>query len=308
MSTEDLQNLIREYPLPEGWYARFPGLQEPANCGTKFETGVYEEQVKSGYRLPLHPFALRFFEHYPMAPGQLVPNGWRKLAGLIYLVQTSGYKPDATDFMRVFFEICFVKGVANCPGWYYIHSRQRLLKYFFVGRLDKGDLPFDREWNPFCKDFKNPGKPTPNNQTKHILSHIKLRGGLSIDEPLSEEQLEWAKIIPQKPILAGLSIPPPPPAIPSMSSAETVPLEMASISGKSPKRGFLGVLQKAKGKRKEKQQSAELPPAPKKVRVTPPKRSPRILDQVSIEDDPIFRPRWTLRRDDLGMPDSQVAE
>ncbi|KAK3041134.1 hypothetical protein RJ639_027586 [Escallonia herrerae] len=285
MSSEDLQNLIREYPHPEGWYARLPGLQEPANYGTKFETGVYEEQVKSGYKLPLHPFALLFFEHYCMAPGQLVPNGWRKLAGLIYLVQTSGYKPDATDFMRVFFEICFIKGVANCPGWYQATASE--------GRPE---------------DFENPGKPTPNNQTKLILSHIKLRGSLSIDEPLSEEQLEWAKIIPQKPIPAGLSIPPSLPAIPSMSSAETVPLEMASGSGKSPKGGFFGVLQKAKGKRKEKQPSAELPPAPNKVRVTPPERSPHILDQVSNEDDPIFRPRWTLRRDDLGMPDSQVAE
>ncbi|KAK3006321.1 hypothetical protein RJ639_015930 [Escallonia herrerae] len=128
MSTEDLLELILEYPLPGGWYARLSGLQELANYGTKFEIGIYEEQVKSGYRLPHHPFALCFFEHYHMAPGQLVPNGWRKLAGLIYLVQTSGYKPNATDFMRVFFKICFIKGVANCPGWYYIHSRQRLLK------------------------------------------------------------------------------------------------------------------------------------------------------------------------------------
>ncbi|KAK2969342.1 hypothetical protein RJ640_015231, partial [Escallonia rubra] len=318
MSSEDLQDLIREYPLLEGWYARLPGLGEPANYGTKFETGVYEEQVKSGYRLSLHPFALHFFEHYRMAPGQLVPNGWRKLAGLIYLVQTSGYKPDVTDFMRVSFEVCFVKRVANCPGWYYIHSRQQLLKggpksnkgwhsrYFFVSRLDKGELPFDRVWNPFCKDFKNPGKPTPNSQTKHILSHIKLRGGLCIDEPLSEEQLEWAKIIPSKPIPAGLLIPHLP-VIPSMSSAETVPLEMASGGGKSQQGGFFGVLQKAKGKRKEKQPSVELPPAPKRTRVTPSERSPRILEQVSIEDDPIFRPRWALRRDDLGMPDSQVA-
>ncbi|KAK2988872.1 hypothetical protein RJ640_000075 [Escallonia rubra] len=305
MSSEDLQDLIREYPLPE------------ANYGTKFETGVYKEQVKSGYRLHLHPFALRFFEHYRMAPGQLVPNGWRKLAGLIYLVQTSGYKPDVTDFMRVFFEVCFVKGVANCPGWYYIHSRQRLLKggpksnkgwhsrYFFVGRLDKGELSFDRVCNPFCKDFENSGKPTPNSQTKHILSHIKLRGGLCIDEPLSEEQLEWAKIIPSKPIPAGLLIPPLP-AILSVSSAETVPLEMASGGGKSQQGGFIGVLQKAKGQRKKKQPSVELPPASERTRVTPSERSPRILEQVSIEDDPIFRSRWALRRDDLGMPDSQM--
>ncbi|KAK3036710.1 hypothetical protein RJ639_030534 [Escallonia herrerae] len=258
----------------------------------QFETGVYEEQVKSGYRLPLHPFVLRFFEHYRMAPRQLVPNGWRKLAGLIYLVQTSGYKPDATDFMRVFFEICCVKGVANCPGW-----------YSFIG-----ELPFDRDWNPFYKDFKNPAKPTPNNQTKHILSHIKLRGGLCINEPLLEEQLEWAKIIPPRPIPAGLLIPSPPRAIPSMTSVETVPLEMASGSGKSPQGGFLGVLQKAKGKHKEKQPSAELSPVPKRTRVTPPERFPRILEQVSIDDDPIFRPRWTFRCDDLGMPDSQVSE
>ncbi|KAK3010570.1 hypothetical protein RJ639_010753 [Escallonia herrerae] len=101
MSTEDLLELIREYPLPEGWYACLPDLQEPANYGTKFETVIYEEHVKSWYRLPLHPFALHFFKHYHMAPGQLIPNGWRKLAGLIYLVQTSGYKPDATDFIRV---------------------------------------------------------------------------------------------------------------------------------------------------------------------------------------------------------------
>ncbi|KAK2983312.1 hypothetical protein RJ640_017473, partial [Escallonia rubra] len=274
---------------------------EPANDGTKFESGVYEEQVKSGYRLPLHPFALRFFEHYRMAPGQLVPNGWRKLAGLIYLVQTSGYKPDVTDFMRAFFEICFVKGVANSPGWYYIHSRQRLLKggpksnkgwhsrYFFVGHMDKGKLPFDRDWNPYCKDFENPGKPPPDSLTKHILSHIKLRGGLCIDEPLSKEQLEWAKIIPPKAIPAGLLIPPPPPpASPSMPSTKTVSLEMASGSGKSQQRGFLNVLQKAKGKRKEKQPSAELPPAPKRTRVTPLEPSPQILEQLSIEDDPIF--------------------
>ncbi|KAK3008055.1 hypothetical protein RJ639_014152 [Escallonia herrerae] len=98
MSTEDLLELIQEYPLPEGWYARLPILQEPANYETRFETEIYEEQVKSGYRLPLHPFALCFFEHYHMASGQLVPNGWRKLDRLIYSVQTSGYKTRCNRF------------------------------------------------------------------------------------------------------------------------------------------------------------------------------------------------------------------
>ncbi|KAK2977631.1 hypothetical protein RJ640_020538 [Escallonia rubra] len=238
MSTEDLMELIREYPLPE----------EPANYGTKFETGIYEEHVKSGYRLPLHLFAFRFFEHYRMAPGQLVPNGWRKLVGLIYLVQTSGYKPDATDFMRVFFEICFIKGVANCPGWYYIHSRQRLLKggpksnkgwysrYFFVGHLGKGELPFDKIWILIVK-----------------ISRISRKWKIAT----------WR------------------------------------LSWRSPK---------SQGEAKREAAKCRVAPAPKKTRVTPPERSPWILDQVSIDDDPIFRPRWTLMRDDLGMPDSQVSE
>ncbi|KAK2996361.1 hypothetical protein RJ639_026548 [Escallonia herrerae] len=301
MSMEDLLELLREYLLSEGWYARLPILQEPANCGTKFETGIYEEQVKFGYRLPLHPFALRFFKHYHMAPGQLVPNGWRKLVELIYLVQTSSYKPDATDFIRVFFEIYFVKRVANCPGWYYIHSRQRLLKggpksnkgwhsrYFFVGRSNKGKLLFDREWNPYYKDFENHGKPAPNNLTKHILSHIKLRGRLFIDEPLSEQQLEWARIIPRKPVPAGAVTPHPVPTISSTFPTESAPPE-------------------CQGKEERKAAKRRVAPTPKKTRVIPLDHSPQIVEKVSVDEDPIFRPRWTLRCDDVGMPDSQISE
>ncbi|KAK2968953.1 hypothetical protein RJ640_029760 [Escallonia rubra] len=320
MSKEELEPLILECPLPEGWYARVLELQELANYGTDWETGMYEEQVRSGYRRFLHPFDLKLFKHYHMAPGQLVPNGWRKLAGLIYLIETSGYKADSTDFMRVFFEICFVKGVASCPRWYYIHSRQRLLKrgpksnkgwhsrYFFAGLENKGELPFDKTCNAYCKDFENMGKPVPNNITKHILSHIKLRGGLSIDEPLSEQQLEYRKIIHCKPIPADLSVLPPPPTLPSTSSTETTTLEIASGSRKSPQGGFINVLQKAKRKRKEKHPSVEMPRNPKRTKVSLPEHSPRIVEGVSIVEDPIFWPRWTIRREDMGMPNSQISE
>ncbi|KAK3010862.1 hypothetical protein RJ639_012968 [Escallonia herrerae] len=210
---------------------------------------------------------------------------------------------------------------------------KRSRRYVFVDHSDKGKLPFDREWNPYCKDFENPGKPTPNNLTKHILSHIKLRGGLSIDEPLSKQQLEWARIKPRKPVPAGAVTPPPAPTISNTFPAESVPLgvplgrffvsvfvsmynlvlipislaKMASKSGKVTQGGFLGVLQKAKGKRKEKQPSVELPLAPKKTRVIPPDHSPQIVEKVSVNEDPIFRPRWTLCCDDVGMPGSQIS-
>ncbi|KAK3001660.1 hypothetical protein RJ639_021656 [Escallonia herrerae] len=64
----------------------------------------------------------------------------------------------------------------------------------------------------------------------------------------------------------------------------------------------------AEGKRKEKQPSAELPPAPKKARVIPPDHSPQIVEKVSVKEDLIFHPRWTLRSNDVGMLDSQILE
>ncbi|KAK3019139.1 LOW QUALITY PROTEIN: hypothetical protein RJ639_002870 [Escallonia herrerae] len=48
--------------------------------------------------------------------------------------------------------------------------------------------------------------------------------------------------------------------------------------------------------------------APKKTRVIPPDHSPQIVEKVSVEEDPIFRPRWTLHSDDVGMPDSQISK
>ncbi|KAK2969707.1 hypothetical protein RJ640_004213 [Escallonia rubra] len=90
MTKEELEALLKEYPLPGYWIARVQELQKLANYMNDWETDIYEEQLRSGYRFPLHPFALKMFDHYKMAGCHLVPNGWRKLVGLIYLVETSG--------------------------------------------------------------------------------------------------------------------------------------------------------------------------------------------------------------------------
>ncbi|KAK2993993.1 LOW QUALITY PROTEIN: hypothetical protein RJ640_005865 [Escallonia rubra] len=190
MTKKELEALLKEYPLPDGRIAWVPELQEPTNYWTDWEMGIYEEQLKSCYRLPLHPFALKVFHHYKMAPGQLVPYGWRKLVGLIYLVETSGYKVDPTDFLEVFFELYFVKGVSSTN-------------------------------------------------------------------------------------------------------------EMASGSG---------VLQKAKGKRKEKAPSVVQAPALKKTKVHLLDFHPRVIEGVSTDEDPIFQPKWTIKQDDMGMPNGHISK
>ncbi|KAK3029814.1 hypothetical protein RJ639_038256 [Escallonia herrerae] len=100
MTNKSIIELLEEFPLPPPFSAQVLVLQEPANYGTNFETSVYEGQIKYGYRIPMHLFDVAFFNYYKMAPGQLVPNGWRKLLGLIYLMQTSRYPVTIHDFMR----------------------------------------------------------------------------------------------------------------------------------------------------------------------------------------------------------------
>ncbi|KAK2982883.1 hypothetical protein RJ640_003539 [Escallonia rubra] len=104
MTNEDIIEFLEEFPLLPPFSARVPTIQEPANYGSNLETSVYEGQIRSCYRIPMHPFALAFCNHYKMAFGQLVPYGWRKLVGLIYLVQTLGYQVAVHDFMRLYLE------------------------------------------------------------------------------------------------------------------------------------------------------------------------------------------------------------
>ncbi|KAK3024874.1 hypothetical protein RJ639_044486 [Escallonia herrerae] len=251
--TKDITvELLEEIPLPPPFSAQVPALQEPTNYGTDLETSVYEGQIRSGYRVPMHPFAVAFFNHYKMALGQLVPNGWRKLVGLIYLVQTSGYPVTVNDFMRLYLEVCFIKNVANSVG---------------CGQAANGSS--QEKWNGFCKDYEKKGSPAPNSTTKKLIDHIKRRGVLSIDEPLSDQEMRHAGLIP-----TALTVPVPPTPVvePQLvlgpktqglairtSSSRTSSLEMAG-KGVGAKGDFLGLLQKAsKGKRKERRGDSGMP-------------------------------------------------
>ncbi|KAK2974922.1 hypothetical protein RJ640_013778 [Escallonia rubra] len=268
MTKESIVELLEDFPLPPPFSARVPALQEPANYGTDLETSVYEGQIKSGYRIPMHPFSVAFFNHYKMAPGQLVPNGWRKLVGLICLVQTSGYPVTVHDFMRLYLEVCFIKNVAKSVGWYYIHNRVRVIKggpksnkgwhsrYFFIQR-PSGKWEFPRKWNGFCKDYEKKGSLAPNALTKKLLDHIKRR-------------------------------------------------EMFG-KGEGGKRDFLGLLQKAsKGKRKEGMGEG-LSPITKILRAPTLPAPPLVVEDLPADKDPIFYPRWTIKRGNSGMPSSHVS-
>ncbi|KAK3021612.1 hypothetical protein RJ639_045245 [Escallonia herrerae] len=288
MTKESIVELLEEIPLPLPFSARVHALQEPANYGTDLETSVYKGQIRSGYRVPMHPFAVAFYNHYKMAPCQLVPNEWRKLIGLIYLVQTSGYPVTVEDFMRL-----YLKNVANSVGWYYIHNRIRVIK-----RGPKSN-----------KDYEKKGSLAPNATTKKLIDHIKRRGVLSIDKPLSDQEMQHAGLIP-----TTLVVPvPPTPVVESQlvlgpktqgiaigtSSSRTSSLEIAG-KGVGAKGDFLGLLQKAsKGKRKEGTGEGSSPLV-KKARAPTPLVPPLVVEDLLVKKD-------TIKRGDSGMPSSHVS-
>ncbi|KAK2990865.1 hypothetical protein RJ640_001965 [Escallonia rubra] len=274
MTKEDIIELLEEFPLPHPFSARVPALQEPANYGTDLKTSVYEGKIRSGYRVPMHPFDVAFLNYYKMTPSQLVPNGWRKLVGLIYLVQTSGY--------------------------------------FFIQRpSDKWEFP--RKWNEFYKDFEKKGFLVPNALTKTLITHIRIRGSLNINEPLTDQEMRHGGLIPPsytRPVPPTTVVEPrvalgrrTSESVTGMSSSRTLSLEIAG-KGEGGKGDVLGLLQKSsKGKRKEVTGEGSSPII---MRPRAP-ASPLVVEDLPADKDPIFRPRWTIKRGDFGMPSSHIS-
>ncbi|KAK3012905.1 hypothetical protein RJ639_008408 [Escallonia herrerae] len=285
MTKASLVELLEEFPLPHPFFVRVPALQEPAKYGTDLETSVYEGQIRSGYRILMHSFDIAFFNCYKMAPGQLVPNGWRKLVGLIYLMQTSGYPVTVHDFIRLYLEVCFIKNVAKSVGWYYIHNGVRVIK-------GRGALNPTKVGTP---DYEKKGFLALNATTKKLLDHIKRRDSLKIDEPLTDQEMWHAGLIPPAPTI---SVPPTPVVESGVDSGHRT-------RGLATGRRLLR-LQTSKGKRKEGIGEG-FSPVVKKPRAPTPPVPPLVVEDLPIDMDPIFLPRWTIKRGHSGISSSHVS-
>ncbi|KAK3009254.1 hypothetical protein RJ639_014120 [Escallonia herrerae] len=108
------------------------------------------------------------------------------------------------DFMRLYLEVCLIKNVASIVGWYYIHNRVRVIKrvpkshkgwhsrYFFIQRpSNKWEFP----------NYEKKGFLAPNATTKKLIDHIKRRGDLNIDDPLTDQEMRHAGLIPPAPTM-----------------------------------------------------------------------------------------------------------
>jgi hypothetical protein len=128
---------------------------------------VYAHALESGMRVPLHGFFCEVLVHFGIAPAQLMPNGWRVMAGFLALSRSVGVPPSLGVFRR-FFVLSTVSH--KLKGWYCFRARdssglrftgmpntpldwKRL--YFFLSSPEPWPCPV--EWGePSKSSFVNP--------------------------------------------------------------------------------------------------------------------------------------------------------
>ncbi|KAK3007036.1 hypothetical protein RJ639_017331 [Escallonia herrerae] len=121
LSSYDLKLLREHCEISPIIKLRLPDENESANMTPIDEIGVYWDMFINGFRVPLHPFFIKVFNAYGLAPGQFSPHAWRFMSFFIYQCHKLGLNPRVRVF-RWFFTIC---SITKQVGWYFLSRRPK---------------------------------------------------------------------------------------------------------------------------------------------------------------------------------------
>ncbi|CAM0913022.1 unnamed protein product [Alopecurus aequalis] len=118
---EEVDGVCRKYSVPGEQYTASPAcdlrVNSPPPSGA---VCVYAHALEAGMRVPLHRFYSEALAHFGIAPTQLVPNGWRIVAGFLVLCHSDGVPPSLAVF-RHFFQLSVINHKRK--GWYFFRSK-----------------------------------------------------------------------------------------------------------------------------------------------------------------------------------------
>ncbi|XP_071679764.1 uncharacterized protein [Lolium perenne] len=153
---------------------------------------VYAHALESGMRVPLHGFFCEVLVHFGIAPAQLMPNGWRVMAGFLALSRSVGVPPSLGVFRR-FFVLSTVSH--KLKGWYCFRARdssgvrftglpntpldwKRL--YFFLSSPEPWPCPV--EWGePSKSSFVNPALTSEEKRSAKKILEAYGGAGAAVD-------------------------------------------------------------------------------------------------------------------------------
>ncbi|KAF3454143.1 hypothetical protein FNV43_RR04590 [Rhamnella rubrinervis] len=95
--------LKKRYGFPENVILSAPADGERADSVRDGWICFYEIAFKLGLKLPFHHIISMVLKYFNLAPGQLMPNGWRYLLGLIVLSEQLGQHIDMSIFLHFFY-------------------------------------------------------------------------------------------------------------------------------------------------------------------------------------------------------------
>ncbi|KAF3432433.1 hypothetical protein FNV43_RR27173 [Rhamnella rubrinervis] len=100
---EDMPYLKKRYGFPESAVLSAPVDGERADSVRDGWICFYEIAFKLGLKLPFHRIISMVLKYFNLAPGQLMPNEWRYLLGLIVLSEQLGQHIDMPIFLYFFY-------------------------------------------------------------------------------------------------------------------------------------------------------------------------------------------------------------
>ncbi|KAL2453828.1 Uncharacterized protein Adt_48671 [Abeliophyllum distichum] len=95
--------MLKKYELPPGYLYRVPNPSERIPGSDPREVVVYRDSMTAGFRFPLHPLFISFFNKFHVTPGQFTPNSWRISTYFLYLCLTNNTDPCLRLFRSVFY-------------------------------------------------------------------------------------------------------------------------------------------------------------------------------------------------------------
>ena len=100
----EIEELRKEYLIPDDITLRLLGEDEVASKLSNGETAIYLEMFDLGFRLPIQPYFARMLMRVGLSPGQLDPNGWRVLGGMyVVWAKQNRTEPCFKEFTHLYF-------------------------------------------------------------------------------------------------------------------------------------------------------------------------------------------------------------
>ncbi|KAF3457943.1 hypothetical protein FNV43_RR02604 [Rhamnella rubrinervis] len=128
----DMSYLKERFDMPSQVKLSAPRPLEKADSPRDGWICLYEIAFKIGLRLPFHHIINMVLNFYSIAPGQLMPNSWRYLLGLIAQSEKCGLQIDMATFLYFF----YMK--PSEEGRYTLYARRRIRLFEDAPTSDKG--------------------------------------------------------------------------------------------------------------------------------------------------------------------------